>query len=96
MNRDDHDMMLRADLELKSMRKELDEYQEGMKTMLGMVQEARDIVKGQIAAFAAQALPIPPAMVVSALIDLETALGGEESANDEPQGPKTSDTDWSA
>lgn len=96
MNRDDHDMMLRADAELKSMKKELEEYQEGMKTMLGMVSEARAIVKGQIAAFAAQQLPVPPAMVVSALIDLETALGGEESANDEPPKPKNDGKDWSA
>ena len=48
-------------------------------------------------AFSSYSLPVPPEMVVSALFDLQTALGGpEKPADAKPTGPVEGEHEWKA
>ena len=84
MSRDDEDMMLRAHNELEEQRRRILELESNLQTVISMVETARAIAKGQMMAFGAQILPIPPELAVSALFDLHVALGGDPAANDRP------------
>ena len=89
--------MQKAQELLMRARRVLKTNEDNLKLAISMLEQARLVVKAQMEAFAAYSLPVPPEMVVSALFDLQTALGGpDEPEKTTPKCPVEGEHEWKA
>lgn len=84
MSPEDEKTFQQAQELLLQQQRRLKPIEENLRIAISMLEAARRTISGQMAAFSAYSLPIPPEMVVSALFDLQTALGGPDKPADAP------------